>query len=426
MKAGRIAAVTASAALALLFASGGVLAKDQQPKLYPNATRAEPKLDLTDPKESNKLNEALDAISGGDEAQAEALLQPFADGSASKSRYAQALALQGLANLKYNSGDIPDAINLLKNALDIGVMPNDTYYQLMYELAQFYVANQQYSKGLEVLTKWRTEGKRETADSYALEGNIDYRLEKYPEAIAAINKAKSIDPGASKESWDQILAASYAESGQTDQALSLAKAQLAKDPNDVTTRRNAVSMLVAAQKYPEALQMMEEGRAMGVYKDASDWLNLAKVYLVVGQNSDDPKTNADKAIQVLDEGLTKGILQPGYDVYKLQGDAANIGSEDTRALAYYKKAVPYAKDGEAELRMGQILINQGKYSDGKAAVKSAIAKGVAKMGPAYMLLGAAEASSKNRNAAIAAMRKATQYPETKAKAEAWLHKAGTH
>ena len=60
-------------------------------------------------------------------------------------------------------------------------MPNDTYFQLEYELAQFQMADEQYQAALDTLAKWRAEGKKETAESYALEGNADYRLGKYAE-----------------------------------------------------------------------------------------------------------------------------------------------------------------------------------------------------------------------------------------------------
>lgn len=423
MKLARLGTVILTFTLALFLASPSVMAKkDKKEVLYPNTTRVEPKLDLPAGRGVKKLNEGLDAANAGDEAKATELLQPFVDGDHSK--YAKALALQALANIKYNAGDLKGAITLLQESLDVGVMPNDTYFQLMYELTQFYVSDGQYQKALASLTKWRAEGKRETADSYALEGNIDYRLQKYPEAIAAITKAKQLDPSASKDSWDQILAASYAESGQTDQAVALAKAQLAKHPEDTTTLRNAVAMLVTAQKYPEATALLEQARSSGALKESRDWVNLAKLYLMQAQASENPKPDADKAVAVLSDGLAKGALQPSYDIYKLQGDAANIGAEDAKALAFYQQAAPFAKDGEVELRVGQILINEGKYTEGKAAVNSAIAKGVKNEGSAYMLLGAAEANSKNRSAAIAAMKKAAQYPDTKAKAEAWLRQAG--
>lgn len=417
----------AGAALALTVAAQPVIARDsnadkgKKEALYPNATRSEPKLDLSSDKDQKALNEGLDAVNAGDKAKATEVLQPIVDGS--KSKYAQALALQGLANLKYNDGDLKGAIDLLKRSLDNGVLPNDTYFQLEYELAQFYVADEQYQAALDTLAKWRAEGKKETADSYALEGNAYYRLEKYPQAIAAIKKAQSLTDKP-QDSWNQILMASYAESGQSDQAAQLAQQQLASNPNDSTALNNAVAVLMQAQKYPQAIELMEKSHAAGAFKTEKDYVNLAKLYLVTGQESSDPKPNAAKAVQVLDEGMGKGVVPASYDNYKLLGDASYIAEQPSKAIDAYRKAIPQAKDGEAAVRAGQLLVSEGKYGEAKGLIQQGIGKGVQHKGTAYMLLAEAERGLKNKPGAIAAMKLAAQDPDTAAKANAWLKQAG--
>lgn len=416
------------AALAFALASGPAIArdghgdKDTKQALYPNATRTEPKLDLTSEKEQKKLNEGLDAVNSGDKDKAMQLLQPIADDSGS-SKYAQSLALQGIANIKYNQGDVKGAITALKHALDIGVLPNDTYFQLEYELAQFYLADEQYQQAIDTIEKWRAEGKRETPESYALEGNAYYRLQKYPQAIAAIKKAQSLTDKP-QASWNQILMASYAESGQSDQAAQLAQQQLASNPNDATALNNAVAVLMQAQKYPQAIDLMEKARSSGAFKDEKDYVNLAKLYLITGQNSNDPKPNATKAIGVLEEGMNKGVVPSNYDNLKLLGDAAYIAGDESKAIASYKKAIPSAKDGEAALRAGQLLLAQQKYSEAKTLIQQGIDKGVQHKGTAYMMLAEANRGLKNKPGAIAAMKMAAQDPDTAAKAKAWLKQAG--
>ena len=418
----------AGAIIALTVASSPVMArdsnansKDKKEALYPNATRAEPKLDLTSEKDQKALNEGLDAVNAQDKEKATQILQPIADSS--KSKYAQALALQGLANVHYNDGDVKGAIDLLKRSLDNGTMPNDTYFQLEYMLAQFYVADEQYQPALDTITKWRAEGKKETADSYALEGNADYRLEKYPEAIAAIKKAQSLTDKPN-DNWNQILMASYSESGQTDQAAQLAQQQLAANPNDTTAMSNAVAVLMQTQKYPEAIALMEKQRAAGGLKDEKSYVNLAKLYLVTGQEGNDAKGNAVKAAGVLKEGMSKGVVQPTYDNYKLLGDASYVAENNSEAIDAYRKAMPMAKDGEAAVRAGQLLLTEDKFSEAKSLIQQGIDKGVQKKGTAYMLLAEAERGLKNKPGAVAAMQKAAQQPETADKAKAWLKQAG--
>lgn len=431
MKQGSFIKMALATAIALSLVSGAAVARDTAPKekkeaLYPNATRTEPKLDLKSEKDQKAINEGLDAANNGEKDKAMQILQPLADGSGTSSKYAQALALQGIANLKYNDGDVKGAITTLKQALDIGVMPNDTYFQLKYMYVQFLVADEQYAPALQALQEWRSEGKKETADSYGLEGNIDYRLEKYPEAIAAITKAKSMPDAKPQGSWDQILAASYAETGQGDKAAELAAAELAKNPNDPTALNNAASALIQAQKYPEAISLMEKGRSAGAFKDEKQYVNLAKVYLIDGQeHTDRQEGNAVKAGQVLDDGLAKGVVKPSAEVYKLQGDAAITGGNTKAALAAYQKAAPLAKDGEVTLSVARLQLQENKYGEAKKAATDAISKGVQHKGQAYMVLAEAERGLKNKPGAIEAMKKAAQDPETSAKANAWLKTAGT-
>lgn len=416
----------AGTALALAVVSTPVIAgnsssKDKKEALYPNATRTEPKLDLTSDKDQKAINEGLDAVNNQDKAKAEQILQPVVDNS--KSKYAQALALQGLANVHYNDGDVKGAITLLKKALDNGVMPNDTYFQLEYMLGQFYLADEQYQLSVDTIEKWRAEGKKETAESYALEGNAYYRLEKYPQAIAAIKKAQSMTDKPN-DSWNQILMASYSESGQSDQAAQVAQQQLASNPNDANALSNAVAVLMQAQKYPEAIALMEKAKAAGQFKTEKDYVNLAKLYLVTGQDSNDQKTPAGKAAATLQEGMSKGVVTASAENYSLLGAAAYMSDNTSAALAAYQKAIPLAKDGEANIRAGQLLIQESKFSEAKSLIQQGIDKGVQHKGTAYMLLAEACRGLKDKPGTIAAMEKAAQDPETAAKAKAWLKAQG--
>jgi tetratricopeptide (TPR) repeat protein len=417
----------AGAIVALALLSSPLMARqhkadtDKKEALYPDATREEPKLDLKSEKDQKAINEGLDAVGAGDKAKAEQVLEPIAEGS--KSKYAQALALQGLANLKYDDGDVKGAIATLQKSLAIGVMPNDTYFQLLYELAQFQLADEQFQPALDTIAKWRAEGKKETADSYALEGNAYYRLGKYPEAIAAIQKAKSMTDKP-KDSWNQILMASYAQSGQKDQAMQLAKAQLAANPNDPEARSNAVSVLVNAEKYPEAIQLLEKARAAGTLTEEKDNMTLAKLYLLQAQSSNDPAPDAAKGAQVLQDGIDKHTISGNGETYKLMGQAYEMAGNSDKAIAAYKLALPQATDGESALRAGHLLMVENKFSQAKPLLEQAIQKGVKHKGTAYMLLAETERGLKNKPAAIAAMKQAAQQPETAEKAKAWLKTAG--
>jgi tetratricopeptide (TPR) repeat protein len=311
--------------------------------LYPNATRQEPKITPPGEKESAALNEGGNAVNSGDAATAQKDLQPIADGS--ENIYAKAKALSGLALLKYNSGDTKGAIVLEKQAVDLNALPNDEYFPTLYALAQMYVADENYAQALTELDQWIQQSGKPSADAYALKGNVLYRLEKYPEAVAAIQKAKSMTDQP-KDAWDQILIASYTAMDQYAQAGKVAEAALAKDPNNPKLLMNTVSIYNNAHEYDKALALLERARASGQLTDETSYVNMAKLYYNVALDSSteaSAHSNARKAAGVLEEGMTKGIVKPSTDTYKLLGDAYALAGDTGKANAAYDKGgLPHA------------------------------------------------------------------------------------
>ena len=310
---------------------------------YPNATRPEHKIEGLSEKEANALNEGLNAVNSNDAATAQKDLQPIADGS--ENTYAKAKALSGLALLKYNSGDTKGAIALQKQALDLNSLPNDDYFPTLYALAEMYVADEDYAQALAALDQWVQQSGKQSADAYALKGNVLYRLEKYPEAVTAIQKAKSMSDQP-KESWDQILIASYFAMDKYDEAGKVAEAALAKDPNNAKLLMNVVQIYTNAREYDKALPLLERARANGQITDETTYVNMAKLYYNIALDGKDSKANALKAAQVVEEGVAKGIIKPGSDNYKLEGDAYLLAGETAKAnSAYEKGGLPPVKAG---------------------------------------------------------------------------------
>lgn len=389
---------------------------------YPNATRKEPAKTGVSAKEAKNLNEGLAAANSSDSATALKDLQPIADSSSNA--YAKALAMLGLAQVKYRSGDTKGAIALQKQALDLGSLDNDSYFQGLESLAQMYIADEDYNNALTTLDSWSKQSGAQSADIEALKGNAYYRLQKYPEAVAAIQKAKTLTDKP-LASWDQIEMASYFAMDKYDDAAKLAEAALAKDPNNSTLLQNVIAIYINAHQDDKALALLERARANGQIKDEAGYMNMAKMYDNLGQNSKDPKTNAMKAVDVLKEGMSKGIVQPGYDSYKLLGDSYAVAGDYKDAVEAYGKASPDAKTGEVDFLRGQMLENLDQHAEAKTALKQAIAKGGFKrMGAAYLTLGNAELALKEKTAAIAAYEQAEKDPETRADARRTLKQMG--
>jgi len=315
----------------------------KQADQYPNATRQEPKNTAVNDKEAKALNEGLAAANSGDTATAQKDLQPIADNDSNA--FAKAMALRGLAQLRYNSGDTKGAIALQKQAVDLNSLPNNDYFPSLFVLAQMYIADEDYAAALAALDQWMQQSGQQSADAYALKGNALYRLEKYPEAVDAIQKAKGMT-NEPKESWDQILMASYFAMDKYDEAGKLAEAALAKDPNNAKLLMNVVQIYTNAHEYDKALPLLERARTNGQITDETTYVNMAKLYYNIAVEGKDPKTNALKATQVIEEGLSKNVVKPTSDNYKLLGDAYRLAGEEAKANAAYDKGgLPHAGGG---------------------------------------------------------------------------------
>jgi tetratricopeptide (TPR) repeat protein len=408
-----VAAVFALASMSTVAAK-----KDEPAARYPNATRTSPKSDLTSATDQKLLEAAIEGANGGDDAKAKQSAQKAIDSS--KSKYARGIAMQVLANVMFNQEDYKGAIEEYKKLLELNSVPNDAYFDSMYNMVAAYIADGQYQAALDELKIWREQGKRESAESYAIEGNAYYRLQKYPEAIAAIKKAQSLT-NEPKESWNSILMASYEESGQSSQASGVIDQQLAKDPTNKALVHNALVVYTQGNEEAKALALLDREQKQGMITDEKDYVSAAKFYASIGQNGDNPAVAA-KGADLLQEGFAKGAVKPSLENYKLMGDAYVIGQQEDKALAAYSKASPLASNGDIDLIRAQITGVQTNWAEAKAIAEKAIARGVSHPGKANLLLGKLSLGAKDSAGAKAAFEKAKEDPDTRSDAEAELAK----
>lgn len=415
------AALSILLAFAVGAASVAAAAKDNKDEThYPNATRHSPKSDLSSQSDQKALQSAIDAVNAGDEAKAQAEAQKVIDSS--RSKYAKGVALQVLANLKFNSQDYKGAIAAYKQLLDLDSVPNDTYFDSMYNMIQAYLVDGQYQAALDELKTWREQGKRDTADAYALEGNAYYRLQKYPEAIAAMKKAIAMTDKP-KDSWNSILMASYAESGQSGQASGFLDDQLAKDPNNKSLIHNALVIYTQANQPDKAVALLDREQKQGLITTEEDYVSAARFYASIAQNNAKPEI-AMQGAQLLQQGFDKGAVKASAENYKLLGDSYMVAQKEDQALAAYGKASPLAANGDLDYMRAEILGSQTEWAQARDVLQKGIARGVTHPGKAYLLLGKLNLGNKDKAAAKAAFTKAAQEAETRDEAKAQLAKLG--
>jgi lipopolysaccharide biosynthesis regulator YciM len=401
-------------ALALVLSAGAFAAKKtEKENKYPNATRQEPKVELSASSQRD-LNKAADLVNESKNDEAEPIVQKvLSDDHASK--YAQAFAHQLQAQIDWEKDKGDQAIAEYRKAVEMNALPNDAHFQVLYQIAQLQVQDEKYADALVTLDQWEKETGSTTADELALKSNAYYRTDKYQEAVDTMKKALSMTDKPN-DSWTQILMASYFELNQYDQAAAVVQEQMQKNPNDKKLLNQLATIYIQADKPQQALDLMAKAKSQGLITTSDDYMQLAKLYAAADKHKD--------AAATLKEGLDKGIVKPSFDAYKLLGDVCTQGEDDACAIDAYGKAAPQAKDGNIDYQLGYLLFYSDKSKDAAEALTRAISKGSLRQeGEAYLLRGDAENDMNQLSAATADWQKASGYPSTKTMAEQRLKAA---
>jgi tetratricopeptide (TPR) repeat protein len=413
--------------LVLLISSLGVGTalgqKKKEENEFPNATRKDPKSQISE-RNAKKINAAYALLDEGEYEKAAAALEEIrANPKASK--YEQALALTGLANIAWEEDDAAKAIELNQQAVALDALDNRSQFQTIFQIAQLGLMEERYDVALAAIDQWLTQTGSMKPESLALRGNALYRLERFPEAAEAMKQAIAASPEPS-DTWYQILIASYYDAEQFSQAAEAAQQVLAREPDNKKVIQQLAAIYVDMEQEPKALETLKAAYDRGILNEEKDLRQLWQMYNYLEKPAE--------AAAVINDGLAKGVLTETFDVLKGLADAyvlsAQAAPDETaaqrelfaKAVDAYTRAAPKAEDGEIELQRGQLMIQElEKFAEGKAAILAALAKGKLKReGEAYILLGNAESELGNNQAAIAAYRKAAGFASTKQMAESWL------
>ena len=340
----------------------------KQDILYPEATREEPKAKGS-PKLQSKLQKLIDIYNKDDFAATrtqadEILANPTA------TDYDKGVAAQLGSQAAYNLDDTPATVAYLKQAIQLNSLDNNSHYQLMYMLAGLQLQEDKLDEGLVTLDRYLTETKSKKPDDLVLKGQALYQQEKYAEAIPLLKQAIESSPEP-KDSWQQLLMASYAEAGQTGEAVKTAEQLAAKSPNDKKTQMNLASVYLQADKMDQAAAILEKLRASGQITEEKEYRQLYSTYA----NMDGKEK---EVISVINEGLQKGVLKPDHQTYLALAQSYYYSDQIPAAIEAWKKAAPLAQDGETYLNLAKVLYQEDRVAEAKQAAKTALEKGVKK------------------------------------------------
>ncbi len=333
--------------------------------LYPNSTREEPGVAA-----SQRLLKQLNTLSEANNESDAAKGLPVADeilANSAANTYDKSMAALLAGQLLLNE-DNERAITYLNQAIETGGLDNNNHFQAMLIVAQLQAQENQYDQALASLDRYITESGSTDPKDQALKGNMLYRLERYPDAIATLKPL--VDAGGEVDpQWQQVLMASYAESGNNAEATRLAEQVAQATPDDKRSQVNLAVSYLQTDQNDKAIEVFERLRASGQLTEEGEYRNLYALYL----NSENKER---EAIAVINEGLQKNILKEDYRTMAALGQANYFSEQIEPAITAWRKAAPLAENGDTYLNLARVLHQEGRADEAKEAARQAIAKGL--------------------------------------------------
>ncbi|WP_238382964.1 tetratricopeptide repeat protein, partial [Cognatilysobacter segetis] len=313
-----------------------------------------------------KLQAMLKSFNDGNVAEARTAADAIIADAASNA-YEKAFAAQLAAQTAIGAQDYPGALKYIDTAIAQNSLDNDAHFGLMQQRAQIQMMNKDYAAALASVDQFLAETHATDPASQVLRGNALYRLGRFADAAAVLKPAVAAAPGHSD--WEQLLADSLARSGNAAEAMKVAESAASRNPADKRARFNLVQSYLQAKQTDKAAQLLEEMRKSGQLTDDADYRQLFSIYANL-------EGKEQQTIDIINEGMTKGVLKPDYNVYLALAQSYYFSEQTDKAIDAYRKAAPMGKNGEAYLALAGVLRNEQRISEAKAAAEQALAKGV--------------------------------------------------
>ena len=125
---------------------------------------------------------------------------------------------------------------------------------------------------------------------------------------------------------------------------------------------------------------------------------------------------------MLEKEMASGRVSKSAKNYRLLSQAWQLSMEDEKAIPALEEAARLSDDGELDVRLGNALLNTGKYTECVASVRNGIRKGGLKSPDnAQISLGMCLYNLRKYRAAIDAFQAASKTPRSRKTANQWIN-----
>jgi tetratricopeptide (TPR) repeat protein len=279
-----------------------------------------------------------------------------------------------------------------------------------------------YAGALTQLEYWSRHSENPRPHGLFLMGYACVQLERFDEAIVALERAVGSDYP-TRDPWIELLAYAYAQAGRPEDALELFETLVAGHPERARWWKQLGGILMLMDRVPEGTAGLAVAQTVEPMSFA-DQKRLARLYAHLGMPADGAELLA-RALSAR-ENAAEGEA-PGFEDLMLLGELWMRARETDEAIAVFEAAQAIADQGEAAMMIGQLYAQREDYESARRALEvSADAYGNEAPARLYYLLAVIQinlGNLKEADTALSRLAADEKYRERAANLSAYLTEA---
>ena len=304
-----------------------------------------------------------------------------------------------------------DAAESFETSLATDALPDASLTRMQFNLAQLYLAEEEFRKAIAHLETWMNEVENPQAEGFYLLGAAHAQLgearQALPYVVEAVAKSKRFN-----ETWHQLLLALHFELKNYKEAASVLTTLIDHHPKKSYLQQlQGVYSELGEEK--KALAVMELSYRQGYLETSDELRNLSHLYLY--------HEVPNLAAKVLVKGLADGTLEEDSETWELLGDSWIHAREYPRAIEPLRKAAAMSDSGEISMKLARVFLEGHEWNEARDVLETALSKGdLDNPGDAHLMFGISNAKTNRLDAARAAFKNAQKFENSRESAVSWL------
>ena len=358
-----------------------------------------------------RLERVIESIGKGEYAESEKKLKELQESA--RGDYEKAIVLQTLGFVYASQNKMPQAIKTFEDALALSSLPQQPHEQMMFNIAQLYVSDDKWDKGIKALQDYMAESCNPLPDAHILLASVYAERKRFRDSLQQVELAlaKAKTP---KEPWLQLKLALHYELKEYPKCAEVLVQLVALVPVKENYWKQLSGILFEVRKDPEALGVLALAERLGYINEETEYRNLSNLYMYLQVPL--------KAATILQRGVDDKQVKADEKNLETLGNAWLLAREYKKAEVAMKRAAEVSDKGELYKRLGQIQIENEDWKSALASLTQAQKKGgVKEPGELAFLIGVVAVELKDWKRAEEALRTAMGYEKTAKIAAEWFN-----